>query len=149
MVSRFMLDISKFVEKAKGNARLVEKKVVIDLGSRIIEKTPVGDPTNWKNPAPEGYVGGRARGAWQYAEGGPITVEPGTLDEDGENTIQRLAAGVRASPGASVHFVTNSVPYIRRLEYDEWSKQAPAGMVRVTVDEYRAFIEKAIRELSR
>lgn len=147
MAGKFSLDISKFVQKAKANARAVERKVVLDLGTAIVMRTPVGDPSNWKTPAPEGYVGGRARGSWQYAQGGPATVEPGTIDESGQVSIGRITAGVLASPGAQVHFVTSTVPYIRRLEYEAWSKQAPEGMVRLSVEEYARFIDKAIKEL--
>ena len=42
-------------------------------------------------------------------------------------------------------FITNSLPYAYRLEYDGWSRQAPAGMVRVTVVEFAQRFERAVR----
>lgn len=143
----FSLDISRFVAKAKGNSRAVVRKVVLDVGTSMTIKTPVGDPTSWASPAPEGYVGGRARGAWQYAKGAPETKEPGTIDESGQASLRRIAAGVASGDAAAAHYVTNSVPYIRPLEYEGQSKQAPEGMVRLTILEFSRFVDRAVREL--
>ena len=33
----------------------------------------------------------------------------------------------------NVVYLTNNLPYAQRLEYEGWSKQAPAGMVRVNM----------------
>jgi len=145
--SSFSLDISKFVAKAKGNGRAVVRKVVLDVGTSMALKTPVGDPTRWAHPAPEGYVGGRARGAWQYAKGAPETREPGGVDASGQASVRRIAAGVAAGDAAAAHYITNSVPYIRPLEYEGHSKQAPEGMVRVTILEFSRFVDRAVREL--
>ena len=143
MAGSFTLDLRRFVQRAGANAAAVEQQVVLNVGTSTVEKTPVGDPRRWSVPAPAGYVGGRARGAWQYAQGGPVTVEPGTIDGSGQVSINRIAAGVAGASGA-VHFITNSVPYIRRLEYDGWSGQAPEGMVRITIEEYRQIVAGAV-----
>lgn len=147
MPGKFSLDISEFCAKARANPRTVIKKVVLDVGTGVTLKTPVGDPTQWKEPAPPGYVGGRARGSWQYAKGGPVTVEPGTIDPSGQASIGRVAAGVATGDAADAHYITSSVPYMRPLEYEGWSKQAPEGMVRLTVLEFSRFIQKAVKEL--
>ena len=56
----FAEDIAKFAAKCNGNADLVVRKVVLDIGRSLVEKTPVGNPDLWQNPdnKPEGYVGG-------------------------------------------------------------------------------------------
>lgn len=146
MADRFALDLSRFVAKAKGNSRLVIKKVVLDVGTSVVLKTPVGDPDNWEMPAPTGYVGGRARGSWQYAQGSPLEVEPGTVDESGSAPLGRITGGL-VGDVACEHFITSNVPYMRRLEYDGWSSQAPEGMVRKTLVEYQDFIDNAVRSL--
>lgn len=147
MAGKFTLDLSKFVNKAKGNARQVVRKVVLDVGSSIVLKTPVGDPDTWKMPAPAGYVGGRARGSWQYAQGAPLAEEPGGTDAGGGESIQRVAAGVDGGDPLTQHFITSNVPYMRRLEYEGWSGQAPDGMVRKTIEEYQQFVDNAVRSL--
>lgn len=147
MAGKFTLDLSKFVNKAKGNARQVVRKVVLDVGSSIVLKTPVGDPDTWKMPAPAGYVGGRARGSWQYAKGAPAEGDPGTIDESGNVAVGRIVAGVHTGDAADVHYITSNLSYIRPLEYEGHSKQAPDGMVRKTIAEYQEFVDNAVREL--
>jgi hypothetical protein len=147
MAGSFTLDLSRFVKKAGGNARLVVKKVVLDVGSSIVLKTPVGDPSTWKHPAPAGYVGGRARGSWQYQKGAPLEQETGTIDPSGSGSIGRIAAGVAEGDAATEHYITSTVPYMRRLEYEGWSKQAPDGMVRKTIGEFQHFVDNVARDL--
>jgi hypothetical protein len=143
----FTLDLTRFAKKAGSNARLVVKKVVLDVSSSIVMKTPVGDPSQWKMPAPPGYVGGRARGSWQYAQGAPLEAEPGGVDPSGAGPLSRVRAGVETGDAATEHYITSTVPYMRRLEYDGWSRQAPNGMVRLTIEEYQQFVNNAIRNL--
>lgn len=148
----FSLDLSKFVKKAQGNADKVVRKVVLDLGASIVLKTPVGDPDTWADPgaAPPGYVGGRARGSWQYGQMTSPGVQGSTVDakDDRSNvSIQRVAAGVQGGDPLTVHYITSTVPYMRRLEYEGWSKQAPEGMVRLTIEEYQKFVDDACRSL--
>ncbi len=149
MAGQFSLDVSAFVKKAKGNGRAVARKIVLDVGTAIVMRTPVGDPTTWKRGAPPGYVGGRARGSWQYGNGVPLAQDPGTVDGSGQASVQRLQAGVAGHDGATLHYYTSTVPYMRRLEYEAWSKQAPSGMVRITIVEFQEFAAKAAAELNK
>lgn len=146
-VSKFTANLSAFVKKAKGNSHQVVRKVVIDIGTRIVMRSPVGDPSGWQNPenAPPGYVGGRFRGNWQYGE---ATVPSGTLpdiDASGQTSITRIN-GIQAEAAGKLHYLTNNLPYAIPLEYG-WSKQAPSGMVGLTVVEYQQIVQKAAAEV--
>ena len=141
----FSADITAFVKKAQGRADRVVKKVVIDLGTSIIMKNPVGNPDLWKSPAPAGYVGGRSRANWQYGNGVMPSGSIDAVDQSGQKTIAALTAGVLTSDGASIHWIANSLPYINRLEQG-WSKQAPAGMVELTVTEFQQIVKRAANE---
>ena len=147
MAGQFTLDLRRFAARAGGNARLVIKKVVIDVGTSIVLKTPVGDPDTWSMPAPAGYVGGRARGSWQYGRGTATGGEPGGVDPTGAGPLGRISAGVQGGDAADVHFITSDVPYMRPLEYEGHSRQAPEGMVRKTIAEYQQFVAQAVRGL--
>jgi hypothetical protein len=81
----------------------------------------------WKPP---GYVGGRARGNWQCSLDAPITSENGRIDPNGSAAKAEVKATVTAG---RVNYLSNNVPYIRRLEYEGHSKQAPDGMVRISL----------------
>lgn len=145
MAGSFTLDISRFIARAGRNRDLVVRKIVLDVGTAIVMRTPVGDPDTWvSRSAPPGYVGGRARGSWQYGFSAPKAGE-GPIDGSGQGPINRIQAGVSANPAAGVHYLTSTVPYMRRLEYESWSRQAPEGMVRLTILEYQRFVDEAAR----
>lgn len=138
----FIVDVSKWSDKAKANTDKVVRKVVIDCNASIVQKNPVGDAKYWKIPAPVGYVGGRSRANWQY---GNNVLPHGAIDQvdaSGAATIAKMTAAVSASPAAAVHYFSNSLDYINRLE-DGYSRQAPNGMVRITVEEFQQAVKKA------
>ena len=122
------------------------RKIALDALRGLVLKSPVGYPPSWKRLAPKGYVGGQFRGAWQLsvgAEGTGITGKslPG-------RTGSRSAAAAAASDALgelsrlraydSVYIV-NGLPYAERLE-NGWSKQAPLGMVALTVAELQSLV---------
>jgi hypothetical protein len=128
----FELDIARFVAKANGNVDLVVRKVALDLFSRVIQKSPIDT--------------GRFKGNWQVAIG---SIPAGTLevnDKDGSATIARVTAEVLGLKAGDVITLVNNLAYARALEYGH-SKQAPAGMVRLTVTEYGAVVNKAVGEV--
>ena len=80
---------------------------------------------------PDGYVGGRFRGNWQTSVAEPITTTIDRIDPSGA----AATADVMTSMGGAgaITYMTNNLPYAERLEYEGWSKQAPAGFVRVSM----------------
>ena len=128
----FELDIARFVEKAKGNIDLVVRKISLDLFSRVIEKSPV--------------LTGRFRANWQVAIG---SIPEGTLDltdPSGAATISRVQAVTLGLKAGDIVTLVNNLPYARPLEYGH-SKQAPAGMVRLSVSEYPQVVTQAASEV--
>lgn len=141
----FALQIGRFAELAKNRADLVVRKVLLDIGSRLVMRSPVGDPAIWKHTAPAGYIGGHFRANWQYAEGFiPGGVFP-SIDKTGQVSLDRMKSKVPQSPYGKVHFIVNNLPYGPRLETG-WSRQAPGGMVGLVVREYQMIVAKALRE---
>lgn len=130
----FVLKIGAFVRKAKGNLNAVGRKVVLDLGTRVILRSPVKT--------------GRFRANWQYGESARPRGVLIDVDKNGTATIRKLTGAVGPEAMGKVHWLTNNLPYARRLE-DGWSKQAPIGMVGVTVVEYQAIVRDAAREINR
>lgn len=90
---------------------------------------------------------GRARSNWHVSLGSPVVIErdpyaPGEKLGIGEGanaqaTITIGAATIEQAPAIGVIYLTNGLPYITRLEHG-WSKQSPAGMVRLTLDQVAA-----------
>lgn len=127
--SSFALDLSKFAKKANVDMRLVVRKLAFESFKRIILRTPVDT--------------GRARANWGVTIGSPrvgFFIEGS--DKSGGATMSAAQAAVQQFDCEGSIFITNNVPYIGPLEYGS-SKQAPAGMVRVTVEEMTGFLNKA------
>lgn len=95
------------------SAREAAVTLALVLHGKITQRTPVDT--------------GRARANWFLAEGEPrIETKQSTAPE----TPPKLS-------GNTVIYLTNSLPYIVPLEYGH-SKQAPFGMVRVSIAEVSA-----------
>lgn len=120
--------MSQIVARANGHVDNKIRAATSEVFSNIFFMCPVGEPSQWKNPAsaPEGYVGGNARGNWHCTIGSPF------VGEDRTSTVEKIQSTIPRRAG-SVVYLTNNVPYIGRLEYDAHSRQAPNGMVRVSV----------------
>jgi len=84
---------------------------------------------------------GRFRNAWVTSVSSPDNSQPEQIGggagapPSGEQMAQALGA-MTALPAFGVSFVQNNLPYAQRLE-DGWSSQAPAGMVRATLERVR------------
>jgi hypothetical protein len=149
----FALDLQRFRSKTAGKANTLVRYVLLNVGGSLVFKSPVGDADYWISKPPPGYVGGRFRANWQYGEGSiNETITEDTHGEDfggyeeaaeGVGLVGKLpqqAAGKR-------HFLTNSLPYGPRLE-DGWSKQAPNGMVNLTVLEFQPLVDRIAEKLN-
>ena len=158
----FSDDIAKFVKKCGTNTDLVVRKTVLNIGTKLVERTPVGDTEYWtslqpssniathkveyKRKPPPGYVGGHARANWTYSEGVRVEKEIKGIDKTGTSTIANIMSGVPQKAAGLVHYIQNSVPYIQALE-DGHSRQAPNGMVALTQIEFKDYVNKALSEI--
>lgn len=145
----FTTDLSTFAAKAGSNADAVVRKVVFDISSKVVYRTPVGDPSYWQSPPPPGYVGGRARGNWQYGLDEVNSEPTGVIDAAGGDTVDAIGAEIPVGDGMGhVHYITNTLPYIKRLE-EGYSRQAPPnGIIALTVMEYQDIVGKSVSEVN-
>ena len=122
MAGPFELQLRAFADKAKGNADAAVREVVLEVGRRLVIRSPVDT--------------GRFRSNWFYGVDAPpseSTLGVGSAEVHGD--IPAKAAG-------HVHYVVNNLPYAWRLE-NGYSKQAPAGMVGLTVVEFAGIVDDA------
>jgi len=130
--ARFRTDLKRIVEKTKDKTNLFIRKLVLDLDRRVILKSPVDT--------------GRFKANWQIGYGTPDIETVETLDKSGSLTMAKHQAEVSSKILAgSIIYITNSLPYAYRLEYGDngipWSKQAPQGMVRITLAELNSAVQ--------
>jgi len=120
-MTSFSLDVKKFAEKAQKDADAAISKICLDLLSDIVLNTPVDT--------------GRARANWFTSIGAPSTA---TVEHEGAQSaagvaISRSLDAVASAP-RNIFWISNNLPYIYRLEFEQWSKQAPSGMVRLAIN---------------
>jgi hypothetical protein len=128
----FAVDVGKWAQQTRTNVEDLRKATILGLFSSVIKDTPVGNDSDWKHPAPPGYVGGRLRGNWQISNGAPKSGTLEVTDPNGGTTIAKVQDHVaNLSEREEAVFLTNNLPYAYRVEYEGWSHtKAPEGMVR-------------------
>ena len=122
----------------EGEALLIVKKVISEVFVRIVMRTPVDT--------------GRARASWQFGAApsgvAPDKEYPELKDKEiSESQVRSAVASVleeiSVAP-ASVWFISNNLEYIEALEAGWSKKQAPAGMVSLTLREMTRQLEQEL-----
>lgn len=164
MSSNFASDIATFCERTKQDINKVHRLLCLELCQSLVYKSPVGNPDIWlslhpsvdisgkgktkfghtrKAKGPVGYVGGRFRANWQIGVGSANLTVLDVPDPGGADAISRAEGALLNVKVGGLIFITNALPYASALEYGH-SMQAPAGMVRITVQEYVQSLERAL-----
>jgi hypothetical protein len=145
----FSRQLAEFAERAKAAPELVVRKAATDLLTRIVMRTPVGNPSLWKGAPPAGYVGGRARASWGVGLNQvDAAVSVSVTDKDGQTTILHGVSKIANYKAGDSIFIISRLPYITALEYGHSRVQAPQGMVRVSVTEWHDFVRRAAMEVA-
>lgn len=127
----FADQLRRLSEKAKVDIETVVRKTVLDLQGGVVLRSPVDT--------------GRFRSNWMVGIGSKDSSTVTTEDKTGEASMARVAPAMATwKPGQSI-FITSSLPYAQRIEYG-WSDQAPGGVVRLTVQDFRDYVSKAVQE---
>lgn len=142
---QFGSDFTDFARKTLLRADLLKRAVAIKLFSSVIRDTPVGDPDLWKHKAPPGYVGGRLRANWNCTVGTPDTST--TESTQHSAAIPKVIEVCQASDRKDINWLSNSLPYAARIEYEGWSRQAPSGMVRRNVTRIKRLIKQELQRV--
>jgi hypothetical protein len=143
-ISQFNTEIDAFAKTVPDKVTDLQRKIVFYALMRLIEKTPVDTGYarfNWQttigSPA-EGQVGERQKSTAKKGE--RHTERPPIRPED-QVVIDKGLAVIASLPPYQVVWISNNVDYIELLE-DRWSKQAPEGMLAITVQELLLMFEK-------
>ena len=142
----FKSDIARFNKNTEKKATLVFRGTALSLFSKVILGTPVGNKKYWKIPkAPPGYVGGILRGNWQIGINSAPDGELDVTDSQGSATVNQAFAGVVTAKLGDSIFLINNLPYAKAVE-DGSSKQAPTGMVKTVVAEFKRVVKGNIKK---
>jgi hypothetical protein len=144
MAGSFSISLEKFAIKTESAAVVACQKIAMEVWGRVIMKSPVGDPSKWNADFvaagttlgwfDKNYVGGRFRANWGCQVGSPYAGTVDTVDKAGGATVAKANMTTAQWNGRVSIFLVNNLPYSLALENGH-SKQAPSGMVRITVAE--------------
>lgn len=129
----FSLSLAKFAQAAPEQARTVVRKVAQEASAKIVLRSPVDT--------------GRFHANWNAGIGVANETTTADLDKSGQAAIARANSVIDAADGVQTIYFTNSLPYAIPLEYGHSKKQAPLGMVRITVTEFQTYVDNAVRSL--
>jgi hypothetical protein len=128
-MAKWSIPLDKLAANAKSDVERVGRQATFALFDAVQQKSPVDT--------------GRFRANWQF---GKDAIPNGTVEADDKSGAQAQAEAAKAlvtGLGGVLYYV-NNLPYARRLEYG-YSNQAPQGMVRLSVGEFRSAVAKAIK----
>lgn len=124
----FAADLRTLCDKAGDKAEMVVRSAALDLGGQMIDRSPVDT--------------GRFKNNWVTATGVSDSSASAASDKSGARSNSMLNEKVAGwKPGQTI-WILNNLPYAKRLEYG-WSKQAPGGIVRLSVQNYSVALKKA------
>lgn len=131
-MTSFEGQLKAFRKKTERKFELLLRKVALDAFSEVIDMSPVDS--------------GRFRGNWQAAVGSAPTGTVEAVDPEGTMVKAKVAGATSGVKPGDVIYMVNNLPYARRLE-DGYSQQAPAGMVRLTVQKWQPIVDAAIKQI--
>ena len=135
------MDLNKYCKDKEVELKDVRKTYAFALYSSIVKKTPVDT--------------GRARGNWNITVGHDDTTASTRTKPQFKNVDE-----VPKVEGDETIYISNNLPYITKLEYggypnppkggkgktiNGYSKQAPEGMVGVTLANNKNIFDSAVR----
>lgn len=157
--NRKMLDFAIEVAPEKQNA--FHRRIFLDAGRRLVLKTTVDQGTYDENGErirnAEGA--GQTRGGWQFTVGKPTEKDIERKDPSGRAALADASKATASIPRGGESWATNNKPWIEVLEnggypnppknpgygatgetksVDGYSRQAPQGMLKRTVQEITA-----------
>lgn len=135
--------INQWVEDVESKVDDILQTITIKVGESLITLSPVDT--------------GRFRANWQLGVDSGTTSSLNRFDQNGQSTLAELASKANSFTAGQVAYIQNHVTYGYDLEYgtyrgptqkvtDEgFSRQAPAGMLRVTEARFTEIVNEAIR----
>lgn len=122
----FSNQVGAFAKKAKSRVDRIRRKIAFTVFTRVILRTPVDT--------------GRLRNNWYASIGTPSD----SVDDSTPDPMSSVISEIGKLHGDESIFLTNNLPYAEVIENGS-SKQAPQGMVRVTLREFQSIVKGAIR----
>jgi hypothetical protein len=126
-MSGWSIPLQVLADRSGQRLETVARKVSFDVFRAVALRSPVDT--------------GRFRANWNVSYGTPDLGVTASTNQ--ARSTQQVARSL-SLPVGGVVFMANGLPYAEELEFGS-SKQAPVGMVRVTVREFENYVRRAAR----
>jgi hypothetical protein len=138
---------AKFIEQFEENAKIALKAAenatkhsVADLYKLLYDTSVVGNPALWKTPAPPGYTPGTLKKGWRISFSGYRNDSGQFTSSESITQSHGMSLSINGG-GTKTAYIWNTTPYLERIEYQGWSKQAPNGFVRIAVMQFTSIVD--------
>lgn len=139
-MATFSQQVEKWAKKTGITMENAVKAIRVQVLSGVIRRSPVLD---------SGLVQ-----SWIATTGEPshdvVDVPEGDRVNGESAKAKAISEAVKIAQSGvdSIFWLTNNKPYVRRIEYEGWSKiKAPEGMVRITLQELKTGLEKLLKNV--
>lgn len=130
----FAAQLQAFEDMVQQDADEVFQIVATEVGQSVINLTPVDT--------------GRALSNWNAGINSPDDVYRETEDPLDSKTSSRLAGEFKSLKFGDTAYITNATPHVPFLEYGS-SKQAPNGMIRITLARFNNIVQDAVSRVAK
>jgi hypothetical protein len=124
----FKADLMAFSDQLNIGIGQARRRVALEMFQKITQRTPRDT--------------GRAAAAWNLSDGAPNPAVP----PEGKDAYALPSPAPISDRPFEVTFVANALPYIERLEFEGWSKQAPNGFARIVIAETEAEVQALMKK---
>jgi len=125
----FGKDLANFTKKTEKAGEMVFRGSAFEILSAIIKRTPVDT--------------GRLRGNWFTSLN--QAVKSISVSRSASNSISNASGQTKKAKLSDTIYMMNNLPYAAIIENGS-SKQAPAGMLRVTITEWKRLVNAKARQ---
>jgi hypothetical protein len=123
--------LAEITKQSEVKASQVVRASVLEVANRTVLRTPVDN--------------GLLRANWLAGINSADESTTQSPDKGGAAATGKISAKIGGYKVGDTLYVTNSLPYAERIEYQDWSEQAPAGMMRISVAEFDVIAEQMIK----
>lgn len=123
-----MAKLSELTLRYKQRLSHVQQNSCAELSNRVLARTPVDS--------------GSLRASWTPNKGEPVAIN---VDTTTGGTRHDITSVIHSLKLGDTYSLANGQPYARRIEYEGYSPQAPAGMLRVSVAEWSQIVAEEVK----
>jgi len=123
----------KIEDKNKKKMLDVSRRAMFTIARNIIKRSPV--------------LTGRFRNNWFPQLGSPSTEMTDSADKSGGIVTAATQKTVNDVRFGHVFYFINNLPYALALEYGHSKVKAPAGMVRVSLADYKNIVDREVKAI--